>query len=1153
MKANKIPESRVRGLMRGSGNVPDWIPFIRTMENPGDVAIALRWIRAAGMERRVVESQFPRRLRELNVGTCGYPGPFAQELAKAAEWCGSNRTALTEFAALRDAVDSHLLHGSWREALSTLADIEGRFGQSFWLTRTALAAMVHFAARPVVGRYSAHVLAAVRHKGMLALLVHHLGPLGNKSVNPEDHLGRIRTHMAEIGVPARVAAYMEWWVSGLVPTGDREQAGLLAQAATGTAIDTFEALVAVVSYRIRNSHDSASSWLDPVLATMGIPDLRLQRPLSTPKGGRPISLSAATPLYDALVTGGPVPDPVDGPLVDYWCEVDALARIAAVRESATPPPLAGISRPSRILCGAFAAALNGDGESDAFTQGVRTAFLFGTTTWAKTFMWSVQEELLALGAHEYDPIHPTSTLGASFVPVAPAPYLSIHGQPNWISELEPNESASVLCAAVAAGQLQAEDLAPGHCITPEELALAVSLGFLRLRQWTRAFDSALPLVHSAVRCYRRRGLQIRARALLEAGDHSAAARTMCEYLTVNSGAWFDLPVNEVLRAMSQGEVRGPPVRAQDRVILYSLPPASSYSDFRDEQMNAFDDLLDEYGVVAPSELPEELRRQPWGMYFLTHACGAATIERSLRLPTKTAVLEERIRICNFLEECAPSAVADSARLEAIGLARLLAVTRGVRGLEQAKLTLDVERLNDRVRGAIALDYARYVEGIRRGERPQHSDMVKLAIENHSAPAWDKIDFNSDPVWEVFVGMARKAIRVYLTDPTCGVDACLSMRVRHGAVEGLIHGEFRETQLLTTRRTDGTYAENIEWVQQCAKDLGARADSTSLSLIAGILARLTADVDAIVAKLCSTLLRVRSDAHPYGLVEPKVTDVVLRLIEAGVEPDRHVEMFCDMIFQAVHVALVANLKKVQETVQNYVGSALTDAFADAQTRVTQVFGPHGPVHLTTALTSARTRSGGVARRLAEWFNEPTYLDFEPFDVADCAALALHVGQQRFDLHASITATNPDGVRLHGIFYIPLVDVLLNVLQNVAEHSRVNPPIAEIHIGVTGNLFTITVSNPLEKPPASVEFARVEAIRNAISSSRAEVLGTSEGGSGLAKIANFLTRHPSCLGSTLDFGYVQPGSDFRFQVVLSLKVPENAVVLPSSRHQVAECAS
>lgn len=853
----------IQGTVRGLGQVANWLPGLTNIGDAETIHSALNWLRHAGFEKDIKNAHFPKDPRKLNGEAHRPVGVLDEEVLRAAARCGASQSELGRFALLRQRVDGHLLHGDWEAALRVLAGIEDELGQSLWLIRTSVATLTQMPGS-AVGSYCSGLLAAVRNRGRVALVAGYTRPLGQRSLNPFDHAERIILRMAERNVPAGVRSYLGWVVTGQLHTEASVQADLLAHTSRGAVIDTFEALVAVIHSRFRCRQDSGAELYHAATALCRVDDPRLLPPLAMQKG---VLQHATSSPYDAIARGAPAAAP--GAATDYWSQIDLPARSWACQGSDAGAEEASWS-PSRVLRRGLLAALNGEPEAESFTQAYRVALLFGSSVWARDYVCAIEEESLALGLVDRPPVHALCTLGSKPVAVVPPPYLRLHPSPMCATAAG---SPAAACSAVAAGTASDDVLRAHADVSGEERALALALGALRREEWTAAFADSTALVQSSKRFYRRRGLQIRAQALVRSGDYGAAARTMCDYLVEQKGVWFDLPVQDVLSAMT-GRAHGAAVHARDRAILYSLPPAAAYSELRDEQMNAFDDLLDEYGVDRPSNLPAGVRAEPWCGYFLAHTCSADMIERSLRLPTKRAALEERIKICQLLEASGPEDVAAATRLEAISLTRLLSVTSQAGGLEQVKLTLDVERLKERVRSAVALDYARYVEGVRRGERPMHSDTILGMLEAHTPVAWDKLDLRSDPVWEVFSTLARKANQTYVADPTYGLNAILSMRIRHGAVEGLIHGEFRDFGLLTTRKGD-RYCANEEWTGRWASACGLAPDSPLLARFADALSSLTKALDGLVRDLCDSLLRVRGEAHPRGLIEARLSEEFLR--------------------------------------------------------------------------------------------------------------------------------------------------------------------------------------------------------------------------------------------------------------------------------------
>jgi len=1087
------------------------------LETEREFISATSWVGRSAAAPVVFFGRYPRSPRSLRLFAPTKESSVAAEYERCVALCRAQAPLVTSFVQMKGDVDRLLLHGDWESALRSLRDIEVRFGQSFWLIRTTLATLIHFASPSLRDEYTEAIRAAVKRRGPVALLLYHLLPLGNRAVNTWEHSAGIDTHFVRIGVPASIRPFLKWIINGHLDEDVSTLELFLASLSRCTIPDLVDGVVAglLTLRRFR-----------PQLADE-IRELA-EAPRLTRMEDRHAEYLAE--IYDRVATHSSPPATTKELTASYWLEIDGPARLAAL--GLQPTPLT--NAPKSVLTRGVVAALEGDIESQPFLEGMRVAAVFSHQDWGVRYIQAVEEESLTLAADYREPVTPLCYAEPEFIPVHPPPYLVVHEGARRLANGPIPQTASVYAARIADGlALPPVTEGPG-VLAPEELSLARALGELRNGRWSDAIVASSDLVQSTFRYYRRRGLQIQTRALIHARDYPAAAKMMCEYMVANPRSWFDLPVYDILRAISNDPQGAASIRARDRVVLYSLPQAVTVPDYRDEQMNAFDDLLLEVGALLPSEIPKEVRSNPWCRHFMAHACTVDTIERSLRLRSKSEVLQERIKLCNFLRSEFNEPEATEYLLESIELTRLLTFARNVEDLEQVKLSLDVARLQERISASVSADFSRYIEGKERGERPIELTTT-LSRNPPGVRSWENVDLLGDPAWQVFASLVGKARRVYLTDPTYGLDASLSMRIRHGAVEGLIRGEYRQSRLLTTRGGTGDYVPHADWGQLYATDVHGRIDPERQAIVQDTLTVLTRQIDHLVDRLCGDLLHIADETHPDGLIDPRIPEEHLREFERSALPDLDLQSFCHVFLQLMHSSVVVSLQRVQQRVFQITSEALRRAFSDALGRAKKSRTSDGSdIALTAALTSAHTQASHVARRLAEWFKEPAILNFQPFALGECVEIALHMVRERAPIKC---ASSIENCVLHGGLYVPMVDILLNLLQNVIDHSGLDEPACEMVITLSNDVILFRVMNDRDPPVTQADEDELAELRATIASHRAEARTKLEGKSGLAKIANYLNRQPQLEGSEIAFRYERANPNDRFVVEMAIRLADS----------------
>ncbi|MFZ1220493.1 MAG: hypothetical protein WAO00_14460, partial [Chthoniobacterales bacterium] len=300
----------------------------------------------------------------------------------------------------------------------------------------------------------------------------------------------------------------------------------------------------------------------------------------------------------------------------------------------------------------------------------------------------------------------------------------------------------------------------------------------------------------------------------------------------NSGR--SLPIRKLIDAAEGGEA-GVLMESIDFPLLYTFVATK-----QKEIYPAYDAFMFSVGASKPKELFDLGER--FGtkrlLLFFANVCVPKVLARSPAFDSSEDVSLERIRICQFLASSNPTE-AHRYFAEINELTQQLVIRRGVREVDSSKIFVDVEGMKLAGRGRWKHSFVRLTELAESDivSGLQTIDTTEIIVINltslkkkgsddgESAP----LNIETVPLQMVTVPFAHfKELFLDIRDQFVssnefGLNSYLSVRIRHGTIEGQVRSSFEAANLLSQRTTSGggSYMINRFW-QEKLQDL-YRAD------------------------------------------------------------------------------------------------------------------------------------------------------------------------------------------------------------------------------------------------------------------------------------------------------------------------------------------
>ncbi|WP_146155632.1 hypothetical protein [Enhygromyxa salina] len=267
---------------------------------------------------------------------------------------------------------------------------------------------------------------------------------------------------------------------------------------------------------------------------------------------------------------------------------------------------------------------------------------------------------------------------------------------------------------------------------------------------------------------------------------------------------------------------------------------------------AYDEFLESQDCSRPSELANRLsaakRLDHAVILFLRDVCTKDIMDSSYVFESLSQIEDERISICRFLAAHGDSDLANKMDAEISEIIRERLVRQTIREAGSSKIHVNTE-----------------------GVRAQLPEALEQALSHITL--YSKLVLASDPIDSAILhDLLRHFVSFFLGrlfdqlvwSEQHGLDSNLSIRIRHGTLEGQLRGFFEKFSLITmrgnsTKEDSAQYAENIYWRERIASFLSPE----DVQMVMEALQQLSSDVDSVITELRDEWFHINRKVKPLG--------------------------------------------------------------------------------------------------------------------------------------------------------------------------------------------------------------------------------------------------------------------------------------------------
>ena len=483
------------------------------------------------------------------------------------------------------------------------------------------------------------------------------------------------------------------------------------------------------------------------------------------------------------------------------------------------------------------------------------------------------------------------------------------------------------------------------------------------------------------------------------------------------------------------------------------------------------------------------------------------------------VRDERMAVIQLLLSWDEERVSDYAEaIRQITLSQTL--QRGLERIDQTRVFVNESAISRWAEKELEGDYDRWrrLSESSSGSRAVDDLLRQYALDPSNVALLTELTSGKPTAADVvLLDILDRLYKRFLLDPTEGLDAYLSVRIRHGSLRGTILGPLEEQGLLFSSEFSGVAFE-ARWSEELGLTMLERAN-----LIPSIHAFST-DVRRIVDEFINERIQVQSEDKPDGAFPSVIAAQAAKILVLSLaERSLSFNAFLNVAYSIFWQIIEAQLNGLRDEVCNEIASEIRTR---AEALISEIRGL-GSIYLSlvTTLTTASTTTKSQCDTVADWFRLPSYADGESYELRDAISIALTATRnvhRAFTAEIEITSLPVDALPLTTSALSVLMDSLFVVFENAWKHS-----------GFFGKLPTIALAaeyDPINRllmlrtVSALSKIRKAELLAGELRRLQTKYLGElplelvrKEGGSGFPKLARLARSVPaeSCLKS-FDFG-------------------------------------
>ncbi|MDO7887607.1 hypothetical protein Q5H89_19720 [Hymenobacter sp. CA2-7] len=1122
---------------------------------PLDYTNLLTWIyQNDKLNKNLLSIPFPKTYSEINSSTRINFVSFKRDTS----WCCSVFTVFCEkiniFIKYSQAFEKCMLFGNYEEAGNLLNTIEAELGVSVWLINKKIAYLQYTKGLESQKKYSNTIKASFSHSNLLTVVVHYISYRNEPTVAPSTFEVEILHLLDSIKTDKGIVSFIKYH---LLPYSELKAIDLfdiIRISSTISIIDLYEAFI-FVSKSIFETNVKKDSKLKYSLKYVAskinelgviINDRRIHG-LSISNGATRMSevffdIDKGKELIVSTLKHALLVDTTD---YTAWF---FLAKISSA--FATDALLNEKSVFQDVFTYVKSVSMFDNNYEQSIINLLRLATNFYGFSWADfCIVFAILYTTNLLNDENQQYINLMYSNGSTFDVNR---FLLTNGVRERFSLIKNMQQLANGCCddLVSLYAIGVDPTSEFDSYNANEIIRADGLLFSGIyNYYNEKYDSAIKalnvLANSELLFYKYNALRMYTRALLSVGRIKECIHVILDSVLENINSRNILPIAECVSATAQ---EWDALKSSiDLSILLDIYVKYFDSSYERKRNYAYEDFLESYELEKPSQLYKisDAFDVKYLVYYLNNVCIENVLDNSIYFESSQDIMRERLSVCRLLiaidekgKETYQSEIKDIQR-------KIMIKERGVQ-VELSKIYVDTEGLKISLPKGIQDKFNRYLSLIKEGIDADSIARIQAVIEasiheRNKKDVRDSLMIISIPqneTYALFESLIYEIMDHFLSNSEHGLDAYLSVRIRHGTLSGHLRSSIEQAHLITQRESsNNAYKKNKYWLDRLSVNGSFYEEKVS-----NALTEFSTEFDKLINTIIAEWIQIKKKPEDKGLFDFMLSKDGIKIFSGVITEEITINEFVDEVFQNLFYTLEQVLSIVRDRIILEAKPKANDLFIELNKGLNQLPAFIDASEINAAIHKANNEVQLAFDRTSEWFRLSKTIANEPFYIEDAVAISLasiKTINSDFDISIKVIDPRVSKISIKGIYLPSYVDMLFNVFENIAKYSGdITRAATSIELSIESEYMTIKIENNVLDDKILEKSRRdVIDIKNKIKENRTASYVKSEGGSGFFKIQKILTHDFATQFSdnkpVLNFGY-ESESSRRFFVEIYLPV-------------------
>ncbi len=584
----------------------------------------------------------------------------------------------------------------------------------------------------------------------------------------------------------------------------------------------------------------------------------------------------------------------------------------------------------------------------------------------------------------------------------------------------------------------------------------------------------------------------------KSSNYIECMRLVVEHSLLNPSASFKYPLNEISKiCMDVGDLKSDIFIA----ILLHISTRHGYTKYERDISDIYENYLGVQGVESPSQLIEKNGSivDSKLIYFLRYVCVPRIMDDSTYFEGMDEIDDERIKVCQYLLK-----VDESNKNHYVSEIRQITKDRNVAQLlkivQTSKIYVDEAGVRQSLEPVLKPLFTQYKELLNSPDLSYQAEKISRIIgdllSGKGHPEFKELKLPATERESLFQTILEETVLHFALNPAYGLDTHVSTTIRHGSFEGNLRSPLAYENLLVKFSNNEAIANS-----GLISRLSGLSESGKSEVIKS-LGKFTQKFEYLIQSYLKEKLHIQTPDKKNGMFIFEASPEKNRALFESITPSTIYEIMVDYCIDHCWELTAQSLNSIRVDLVENASSYMDSAFRQLVDSIEKTASHDDIVHLLDSVARAKTEFQAALYDIADWFQKPTDLVREPFELDSALDVALQqIRNCYLTTNVNYTLNKEFSLNLDGMMLDGLCEILFILLQNSIIHSGFENQDIDLVISFSyvDDCLNIVISNELG---ASVDITErrntageaVKQYQQDTALKKARI----EGGSGLSKI-------------------------------------------------------